>query len=36
MDLLLRRESVFAAKSLIPATLAHTVANEGGGVYERR
>ena len=36
VDLLLCRESVFAAKALIPATLAQTVANEGVIVYERR
>ena len=36
VDLLLCRESVFAAKARIPATLAHTVANEGVIVYERQ
>ena len=35
VDLLLCRESVFAKKSQIPATLAHTVANDGVVVYER-
>jgi predicted nucleotidyltransferase len=36
VDILLCRESVFADKARLPATLAHTVANEGLVVYERQ